>query len=231
MFSALIGSISFSGSMVAFAKLQELLPGRPLVFPGQNVVNALLFAATVGAAVRRRRSTEDQRLARALARRRAPLRRHARAADRRRGHAGRHLVPELLHRAGRRRDRLRARQQRADHRRHARRRLGNAAHGPHGPGDEPLARERALRRVRRGAGQAAAAAARAEDGKLVREVDGRRRGGHARVRRQVDGRPRLRAGGRAGPARRAGAGRPAREARRRGRSTRSIRSRAACRAT
>jgi H+-translocating NAD(P) transhydrogenase subunit beta len=49
MFSALIGSISFSGSMVAFAKLQELLPGRPLVFPGQNIVNALLFAGTVAA--------------------------------------------------------------------------------------------------------------------------------------------------------------------------------------
>ena len=51
MFSALIGSISFSGSMVAFAKLQELLPGRPLVFPGQQIANALLFAATVAAAV------------------------------------------------------------------------------------------------------------------------------------------------------------------------------------
>jgi len=51
MFSALIGSISFSGSMVAFAKLQELLPGRPLTFAGQQVVNALLFAATVGAAI------------------------------------------------------------------------------------------------------------------------------------------------------------------------------------
>jgi NAD(P) transhydrogenase subunit beta len=51
MFSALIGSISFSGSMVAYAKLQELLPGRPIVFPGQQIVNALLFLATVAAAV------------------------------------------------------------------------------------------------------------------------------------------------------------------------------------
>ena len=32
MFSALIGSISFSGSLVAFGKLQELLPGRPPSF-------------------------------------------------------------------------------------------------------------------------------------------------------------------------------------------------------
>ena len=37
--SALIGSISFSGSLVAFAKLQELVSGRPIVFVGQNVFN------------------------------------------------------------------------------------------------------------------------------------------------------------------------------------------------
>jgi NAD(P) transhydrogenase subunit beta len=51
MFSALIGSISFSGSLVAFGKLQELLPGRPLTFPGQQIVNGLLFTATVACAV------------------------------------------------------------------------------------------------------------------------------------------------------------------------------------
>jgi H+-translocating NAD(P) transhydrogenase subunit beta len=45
--SALIGSISFAGSMVAFAKLQELIKGRPIVYPGQQVVNGLLFAALV----------------------------------------------------------------------------------------------------------------------------------------------------------------------------------------
>jgi H+-translocating NAD(P) transhydrogenase subunit beta len=45
LFSALIGSISFSGSLVAFAKLQELLPGRPLVFGAQQALNAVLFAA------------------------------------------------------------------------------------------------------------------------------------------------------------------------------------------
>jgi proton-translocating NAD(P)+ transhydrogenase subunit beta len=43
--SAIIGSISFSGSMVAFAKLQELVRGRPITFAGQQVVNGLLFAA------------------------------------------------------------------------------------------------------------------------------------------------------------------------------------------
>jgi NAD(P) transhydrogenase subunit beta len=47
LFSALIGSISFSGSIVAFAKLQELLPGRPLTFPAQQAVNAAQFAAAI----------------------------------------------------------------------------------------------------------------------------------------------------------------------------------------
>ena len=50
--SALIGSISFAGSLVAFAKLQELIGGRPIVFPGQNVGNALVLtgAAALGIA-------------------------------------------------------------------------------------------------------------------------------------------------------------------------------------
>ncbi len=48
--SALIGSISFAGSVVAFAKLQELVSGRPIVFPGQNVVNLAILggAAALG---------------------------------------------------------------------------------------------------------------------------------------------------------------------------------------
>ena len=51
--SALIGSISFAGSLVAFAKLQELVSGRPIVFPGQNVVNVLVLggAAALGVAI------------------------------------------------------------------------------------------------------------------------------------------------------------------------------------
>ena len=48
LFSALIGSVSFWGSLVAFGKLQELVPGRPIVFPAQNALNALLGAALIG---------------------------------------------------------------------------------------------------------------------------------------------------------------------------------------
>jgi NAD(P) transhydrogenase subunit beta len=47
--SALIGSISFAGSMVAFAKLQELVSGRPITYPGQQFVNGTLFVACLAA--------------------------------------------------------------------------------------------------------------------------------------------------------------------------------------
>jgi len=49
--SALIGSISFAGSLVAFAKLQELVSGRPIVFPGQNIVNIAILAVAAGLGV------------------------------------------------------------------------------------------------------------------------------------------------------------------------------------
>jgi proton-translocating NAD(P)+ transhydrogenase subunit beta len=49
--SALIGAISFSGSLVAFAKLQELIGGRPITYPGQQFVNAAVFLVAVGAGV------------------------------------------------------------------------------------------------------------------------------------------------------------------------------------
>ena len=44
---AVIGAISFSGSIIAFGKLQELLPERPLRFPMQMQFNALLLIATL----------------------------------------------------------------------------------------------------------------------------------------------------------------------------------------
>jgi len=45
MLTAVIGALSFSGSVIAFLKLQELMTGRPITYPGQQVVNALVLIA------------------------------------------------------------------------------------------------------------------------------------------------------------------------------------------
>src|SRR5436190_5056072 len=47
VFSALVGSISFAGSLIAFGKLQDLISGRPITYPGQQVGNALLFGGSI----------------------------------------------------------------------------------------------------------------------------------------------------------------------------------------
>src|SRR5262245_33120217 len=49
--SSLIGSVSFAGSMLAFGKLQELVTGRPIVYPAQKLVNGLLLSGLVGLAL------------------------------------------------------------------------------------------------------------------------------------------------------------------------------------
>ena len=46
-FEVLFGSLTVSGSFIAFSKLQELLPGRPLTFRGQNFMNLTLFTGAL----------------------------------------------------------------------------------------------------------------------------------------------------------------------------------------
>jgi NAD(P) transhydrogenase subunit beta len=48
--SLIIGAVTLSGSVVAYAKLQELMSGRPITYAGQQFVNALIFVAIVGLA-------------------------------------------------------------------------------------------------------------------------------------------------------------------------------------
>jgi NAD(P) transhydrogenase subunit beta len=48
VFGVIVGCVSFSGSALAFAKLQELMTGRPVTYPGQQPVNAVLGAAILG---------------------------------------------------------------------------------------------------------------------------------------------------------------------------------------
>ncbi|HEY4956068.1 MAG TPA: NAD(P)(+) transhydrogenase (Re/Si-specific) subunit beta [Gemmatimonadaceae bacterium] len=46
-----IGAISFTGSLIAFGKLQEILPGKPLQFPLQRVLNGLILLTIAGLGV------------------------------------------------------------------------------------------------------------------------------------------------------------------------------------
>jgi len=46
-----IGAVTFTGSIIAFGKLQGILPGKPLVFPGQHMVNLGLGIALVVAVI------------------------------------------------------------------------------------------------------------------------------------------------------------------------------------
>lgn len=45
---AAIGAMTFSGSIIAFTKLQGLVSGAPISFPGQHLINAILASAIVG---------------------------------------------------------------------------------------------------------------------------------------------------------------------------------------
>ncbi|MGA2179269.1 MAG: NAD(P)(+) transhydrogenase (Re/Si-specific) subunit beta [Verrucomicrobiota bacterium] len=50
LFATLIGSLSFSGSLIAFAKLEGYLE-KPHTFPGQNILNGLILAVILGLCV------------------------------------------------------------------------------------------------------------------------------------------------------------------------------------
>src|ERR1700685_979084 len=47
----ILGSLTFTGSLMAAGKLQELLPQRPITYKGQNFVNLFFLAVAVGLAV------------------------------------------------------------------------------------------------------------------------------------------------------------------------------------
>ncbi len=150
--SALIGSISFAGSLVAFGKLQELVSGRPIVFPGQNIVNILVLAAAGALGVAIVAGVEGQWAIVALILLALvfgvmfvlPI-----------GGADMPVVISMLNAftgLAASADGVRPRLDRPHRRRHAGRRLGHPAHAADGQGHEPVGRQRALRRLRAGAG-------------------------------------------------------------------------------
>ena len=47
-FEVLLGALTVTGSVMAFGKLQEILPGRPVTWPLQNVMNLALLAGALG---------------------------------------------------------------------------------------------------------------------------------------------------------------------------------------
>jgi NAD(P) transhydrogenase subunit beta len=51
IFAIIVGGISFAGSAIAFAKLQEVMTGTPITYPGQQLVNGLLAVLILALAV------------------------------------------------------------------------------------------------------------------------------------------------------------------------------------
>ncbi|MFN2611944.1 MAG: NAD(P)(+) transhydrogenase (Re/Si-specific) subunit beta, partial [Solirubrobacterales bacterium] len=51
LFSMVVGSVSFWGSNIAFAKLQDLIPTKPLKAPGQQFINVLLLLGIIAGCV------------------------------------------------------------------------------------------------------------------------------------------------------------------------------------
>jgi H+-translocating NAD(P) transhydrogenase subunit beta len=62
LFAAIIGSVSFWGSNIAFGKLQEILPGRPIQLPGQQFINIGLLLVCVACATAIAAGTESEGL-------------------------------------------------------------------------------------------------------------------------------------------------------------------------
>ena len=156
LIGALIGAVSLSGSLIAWAKLDGVIK-QPLRVRGQQVFNG---AGHAGDARRRRlhrlrgaerRGTADRHAASDLAvfRLRAALRRSDDAADRRRRHAGRDLDLQRLHGSGGRPRRVRAAEPGSDDRRHGGRRRRHAADAADGEGHEPLGQQCAVHELRR----------------------------------------------------------------------------------
>ena len=227
----ILGFLTFTGSLMAAGKLQEVkwIPQRPVTYPLQNVTNIglLVLAAVLGVGIVLQPTAAWAPVAFAGHRAaRARLRRAADHPDRRRRHADGDRDPQLLRRAVRGGDGLRARQQAAHHRRRPRRLQRPDPVDHHVQGDEPLVHQRAVRRVRPGAA--------GEGGRRGAALQGgnhRGRGAGAGAGQPGRHRARLRHGGGTGAAQGARALRSAPEARRSRSSSRSTPWPAACRGT
>ncbi len=113
-----IGAITFTGSVIAFAKLNGNMSGKPIMLPGRHVINAglaVLLVVLIGVLV----ATESHAVFWAIVIVTPGARRAHHHPDRRRRHAGGGVDAELLLRLGGGGHRLHAGQHRADHHRRA----------------------------------------------------------------------------------------------------------------
>ncbi len=92
-------ALTFTGSLMAFGKLQELLPTRPLTYHNQNILNLALLAAAIACGVGLTLHPQWSWLFPDPADPFAGVWRAADPADRRRGHADRHRPAQQLCRA------------------------------------------------------------------------------------------------------------------------------------
>ena len=113
-FEVILGSLTFTGSLMAAGKLQEVLPQRPITFRGQNVVNLSILGCPGPGCLPGCQSGPI--LAFPADRDHRPGVRRADDHSHRRGrYADGHLAAQLVRRSLRRRDGVRGEQQVADH--------------------------------------------------------------------------------------------------------------------
>ncbi len=138
----ILGSLTFTGSLMAAGKLQEVLPQRPITYKGQNIVNLGLLAIAIAAGIYPCPPSGCQTTVSRHGGHSAVLRRLHDHAHRRSRHAHGDLAAELLRRTFRGRHGFRGGEQASDHRRRAGRLLGIHSLGHHVQGDEPVIYQR-----------------------------------------------------------------------------------------
>ena len=94
----ILGGLTFTGSLMAAGKLQEILPQRPIIYKGQNLVNFLLLGVAVVSAIYLVLHPEAKVLFPVIVGVSSDFRRVAHHPHRRRRHAHRHLPVEWLRR-------------------------------------------------------------------------------------------------------------------------------------
>ncbi len=117
-----VGAVTFTGSVVAYGKLQGLIGSKPLLLPGRHALNLIAFVGCVYLGylfVNHGEYFAPDVAAVRLHRHRVPAWYSPRDGNRRRRHAGRGLDAQQLLGLGRRGSRLHARKRSADHHRRA----------------------------------------------------------------------------------------------------------------